>query len=83
MLPADTTHAAREAQAEVYRRLEAGARVRLALEMSEAARELTRAGIRARHPEYSDLEVEQALRRLILGDELYLKAWPEQPALDP
>lgn len=57
--------------------------MRLALEMSEAARELTRAGIRARHPEYSDLEVEQALRRLILGDELYLKAWPEQPALDP
>jgi len=83
VLPADTTLAAQQAQSDVYRRLEPKARARLALDMSEAARELTRAGIRARHPDYGELEVEHALRRLVLGDELYRKAWPNRSTLDP
>jgi len=51
--------------------------------MSEDARELTRAGIRARHPGYAEREVEQALRRLLYGDDLVGRAWPDLPLVDP
>ena len=83
VIPRDTAPEAFRAQLEHYRRLEPQKRAQVALEMSEAARELARTGIRARHPDYDDIEVEHALRRLILGDELFRKAWPDRPVLDP
>lgn len=52
-------------------------------EMSEEARELARIGIRLRHPEYSTDEVEHALHRLLVGDELADKAWPDHTHLRP
>jgi len=56
-------------------------RVRLAVEMSEDAREIARCGIRARHPDYTPTDVENALRRQLLGDELFRRAWPTAPLL--
>ena len=44
---------------------------------------LTRAGIRARHPEYDDAAVRLAEIRQRLGDELFVKAYPRAPRLDP
>lgn len=41
------------------------------------------AGIRARHPEYSDREAWYALQRLFLGDDLFGRAWPLAPWLAP
>ncbi len=79
----DTSEAAARVQIEIYRRLTPEQRVELAIEMSEAARETSRGGIRSRHPEYDELEVEHALRRLLLGDDLYRCAWPNHPLLDP
>jgi hypothetical protein len=58
-------------------------RVRHAVQMSEDARAITRSGIRARHPAYTDGEVEQALRRLMLGDDLVRRAWPHLPLVEP
>jgi hypothetical protein len=52
-------------------------------EMSNDARELARGGIRARHPEYSPDEVEHALHRLLVGDELADRAWPAFKHLRP
>ena len=49
--------------------------------MSEDARQVTLAGIRFRHPEYSDDEARHALFRLTLGDDLYKAAWPGRPLL--
>jgi hypothetical protein len=60
-----------------------GRRGELAAELSELARELARAGIRARHGSYHARQVELALYRLLLGDELYLRAWPGEPLLEP
>ena len=51
--------------------------------MSADTRELTRAGIRARHPAYTDEEVELVLRRILFGDELFGKVWPGRPLLAP
>jgi hypothetical protein len=51
--------------------------------LSSDMRELTRAGIRARHGDYSEEDVELALRRILLGDDLFRRAWPSRPLLAP
>lgn len=55
----------------------------LAVRMSEDVRTLAAGGIAARHPEYSTGEVKLALYRLILGDDLFRRAWPRAPLLSP
>lgn len=44
---------------------------------------MMRAGIRMRHPDYEDQQVEMALARLLWGDELFRKAKPDWPLLEP
>jgi len=83
MRPRDTTLESHEAQLQAYRRLGATGRARLAATLSSDTRELTRAGIRARHGEYTEEEVELALRRILLGDDLFRRAWPARPLLAP
>lgn len=56
-------------------------RLRMTIQLSEDVREISRCGIRARHPGYSPQEVEWALRRLILGAALFHAAWPAAPML--
>jgi hypothetical protein len=51
--------------------------------MSIAARQIARAGIRSRHPEYSEDELRFALFRLLLGDALFERTWPDAPLLAP
>lgn len=70
-------------QLEIYRRMSGSDRLRLAMEMSDAARATTMAGIRTRHPEYSEDQVRYALFRLLHGDDLFQRAWPHAPLLAP
>jgi hypothetical protein len=79
----DTTPEGHAAQPEVYRRIGATGRAQLAATLSAATRQLTRAGIRARHPLYPEEEVDLALRRLLYGDHLFTRAWPARPLLAP
>jgi len=79
----DTQSGAHEAQMHAYRSLGPSARVALAAQMSDDARSTTRGGIGARHPDYDAAEVEFALRRLLLGDDLFRAAWPDVPLLAP
>jgi len=83
MRPRDTQVESHVAQMDVYRRLGATRRAQLAAQLSSDVRRLSRAGIRARHPAYTDEEVELALRRLLYGDELFRRAWPDHPLLAP
>jgi len=73
----DTTPEAEAVQVAAWRRLGGLGRLSLALEISEQAREMTRCGIRSRHPEYSEPDVENALRVVVLGEELFRAAWPD------
>jgi len=59
----DTDPAAREVQLKVLRAMSGEQRLLLAIEMSEFARELSRAGIRQQHPEWSEKEVIRELLR--------------------
>jgi hypothetical protein len=60
-----------------------GQRSELALEMSNQARKIALDAIRHRHPGYDDAEARWALFRLLLGDELFRRAWPRAPLLRP
>jgi len=51
--------------------------------MSVDARTTALAAIRARHPDYDAAAARWALFRMLLGDELFTRAWPEAPLVDP
>jgi hypothetical protein len=67
----DTSLEADRILRERRRRTSPGQRILEGLSASVGARELMRAGIRMRHPEYGVEDVEEALAGLLWGDELY------------
>jgi uncharacterized ferredoxin-like protein len=79
----DTTPDAMAVQTAIYRRMTSDEKTRLAAEMSEMARTIARENIQLRHPEYDAHQVRMALYRLLLGDELFGRAWPNEPLLAP
>ena len=79
----DTTAEAHRLQTEIYARMGGTARVSIAFELTEAVRRLALAGIRHRHPEYTDDQVRAAWARLTLGDDLYREVWPDRPLVSP
>ncbi len=82
-IPLDTSTDAHRVQAEIYGRMGGAARVAVAFELSETVRQLTCAGIRRRHPQYSDEQVFHAWTRLKLGDALVRAVWPDRELVDP
>ena len=67
----------------LYRKMTSAERTTIANQMSMEARELTLAGIRSRHPDYDEATARWALFRLLVGDELFRRAWPAAPLVDP
>ena len=68
MRPAlDTSRAAAELQESILQRRTAAERLRMAAEMSEFARRLTRAGILSLAPDASEAEVDQEMWRRMYG----------------
>src|SRR3990167_5841445 len=63
----DTSMAALERQRETFRRMTPEQRLAMAAEMSDEIRAVTEAGIRGRHPEYSDDQVRAELVGILLG----------------
>lgn len=59
----DSESAAAEMQLRILRSLSGAQRLQIALEMSDLARELSRAGLRARHPDWSEAQVTRELVR--------------------
>jgi hypothetical protein len=70
-------------QLAIYRRMTPARRCELAVRMSTSARAITLAGIRSRHPEYDEHQARLALFRVLVGDELFRRAWPNALAFDP
>ncbi len=66
-----------------FRRMTPEARLRMAARMSVDVRELTRTGIRHRHPDYSALEIEDALHALLLGEALFCRLFPGRRLIAP
>lgn len=70
-------------QLAIYRRMSPAQRCAIAAQMSADARAITMAGIRQRHPEYDAEQARLALFRLLLGDEMFKRVWPDAATLDP
>jgi hypothetical protein len=68
--PRDTSEAAFERQLEAYRAMTPGERVAITAAMSDEIRVLAEAGIRDRHPAFTDSQVADALAQILLGPEL-------------
>jgi hypothetical protein len=83
MAATDTSADSRRVLAQVFRGMSPADKLSMVEEMSNDARELSRCGIRTRHPEYEPDEVEHALHRLLLGDDLADRAWPAFKHLRP
>jgi len=54
-------------------------RIRRAFELSEMVRSLAEAGLRQRFPQAGDDEIFFRMARLTLGEELFRRAYGEQP----
>jgi hypothetical protein len=67
----------------LYQKLGGRARVAILFRLNETTRQLTMAGIKARHPAYTTEQVRAALARLTLGDELVRQVWPDPPLVEP
>jgi hypothetical protein len=65
----DTTASARRQQLDVFRRVGGPRRLLMALQMRDEVRAVTEAGIRHRHPEWSDEQLHAALVELLTGVE--------------
>jgi len=70
MRPLDTSPAAYEYLIERYREIGPDGRSRIAAELSDAVRQTSLAGIRQRHPEYSEAEVRHEFVRVVYGIDL-------------
>ncbi len=81
--PLDTHPDADVVQLQLYRGMRGSERARLAHEMSLDARATSVAAIRSRHPDYDEDITRWALFRLLVGDELFCKAWPAAPLVAP
>jgi len=79
----DTSDEAAEVLRERTRRMTPAERVEEGARLCKFTREVMRAGIRMRHPDYDEPTVEEALARLLWGDDLYRAAKPGLPLIDP
>jgi hypothetical protein len=50
----------------------------MTFQLSDNLRQITKSGVRLRHPEYDEQAVRREVLRITLGDELYCKAFEEQ-----
>lgn len=82
-IPDDTTTDAHRVQGGIYARMGGAARLSVAFELSETVKQLACAGIRHRHPQYTEEQVFRAWARLKLGDALARAAWPDRELVDP
>ncbi len=76
VVPADTTLEAARVQRDIFRRMSPARRLQLACEMSDYVRGLAVAGVRRRHPEYTEEEAKLAVTRMCIGEELFKQAYP-------
>jgi len=69
-LARDTSAGARRFQLDALRRLDGPTRLAMACQMGDEARAISQAGIRHRHPGWTDDQVHAALLELLLGPDV-------------
>jgi len=67
MVARDTSPSAARLQADIHRRFSPAQRLRMAFEMSEFARSLSKAGLKMRRPDLTDAEIRDELITQLYG----------------
>jgi Rv0078B-related antitoxin len=67
MVAQDTSPSAARLQEEIHRRFTPAERLRMAFEMSEFARSLSRAGLRSRRPDLTEAELDAEMLYQLYG----------------
>lgn len=83
MKPFDTTDHAHQMQIDIFREMGAEKRLQAAIDLAQTSRKLLAEGVRMRHPEYNEEEVKIAVIRLMLGESLFLRVYPEGRGIQP
>ncbi len=73
---ADTSEEAARVQLAVFRRMSPEKRLKLAFQMTADLRRRLAEGVRQRHPEYDAHQIQLAVIRLTLGEELFRTVYP-------
>lgn len=76
MRPKDTSEDAHQIQLNLIRKMTGSQRIDLMVKMCAQMKEVTKSGIRSRHPEYDEDQVHLAYARLVLGKELFEEVFP-------
>jgi len=74
----DTTPEALAVQFRILRRMGPAGRAAMVFDLCDNLRTLVGAGVRHRHPQWDDRAVEREVIRLMIGDELFRKAYGEE-----
>jgi hypothetical protein len=82
ILPHDTQKDSALRQYDVLRKMTISQRAEMTFQLSDNLREIVRAGIRQRHPEYTPDQITQAVLNLVMDNELVSKAFGGR-VLDP
>jgi hypothetical protein len=79
----DTTINAENIQLEIFRKMSPERRLIAALHLTRISRDLLAAGVRRRHPDYTEHQVKLASIKLTLGAELFASVYPRAKDLLP
>ncbi len=73
----DTTSRAEEIHIEIFRRMKPEMRLQAAIDLAQTSRKLLEQGVYIRHPDYGKNQIRLAAIRLMLGEDVFLSAYPE------
>ena len=76
----DTTPEAMAKQDEVLRRMGLTGRAAMTFDLSDTLRQVVEAGVRHRHADWDRRSVEREVLRLMIGDDLFRRAFGEAQA---
>lgn len=76
-IPADTPWEVMKIRYDIFRKMSIEEKAKITFDLCDSVREISRAGIRDRHPEYTEKQVQLALVKLTLGKELFTQVYPD------
>jgi hypothetical protein len=79
----DTTSQSEKVQLGIFRRMKSEKRLQAAIDLAQTSRKLLKEGVSTRHPEYNEDQIRLAVIRLMLGEDLFLRAYPNAKDILP
>ena len=76
VIPLDTTIEAMKRQVEILRKVTPKRRMEMAFELSDFLRSIVQAGVKERHPDYNEQQIEKEVLRLMIGESLFKQIYP-------